>query len=102
MALIRVVTYFHECDACGRKVSSTGTDPDTGVVGSLHFPDSSHGQRQTFSFYSCKEQAAHIAKAMRIATAQREEDIRGRKARGEAYSSTTRSASITPSGDTES
>jgi hypothetical protein len=86
MALIKVVSYYHQCDACGKKIPSEGTEPQTGVVGRLDYPDSAHGQRQAFSFYSCKELHTHVAKAMRTVTLFREKDVEGRRNRGEAYS----------------
>jgi hypothetical protein len=44
MALIKVVSYYHQCDACGKKIPSEGTEPQTGVVGRLDYPDSAHGE----------------------------------------------------------
>lgn len=89
MALIRVITYYHKCDACGKEVPSKGTEPETGVIGKVEFPDSAHGQLSVFSYYSCKEQAAHVIKALRTAIAKRERNVQLRKARGEAYSAKT-------------
>ena len=86
MALIRVVSYYHRCDACGKDIPSTGNEPETGVVGKIEFPDSAHGQRSVYSYYSCKEQGPHVIKAIRVIIAKREEDVRSRKARGEKYS----------------
>lgn len=86
MAMVRVINYYHKCDACGKTTLSDGTDPKVGTVGRLEFPNSAYGQRRAYSFYSCKEQAAHVIKAMRNIVEIREADIQGRKTRGEQYS----------------
>jgi hypothetical protein len=85
MAIVRVVRYIIKCDGCGKEVSSEKDAPTTGVMGEIEFPNSGFGQRKNFTFYSCKEDATHIAKAMRVMVAKREEDVASRKSRGEAY-----------------
>lgn len=86
MALIKVIKYFHKCDACGKEIPSDGNDPETGTIIQLTFPNSAYGQRKTYTRYSCKEQSAHVAKAVRSIIEKREVDIQGRKNRGEQYS----------------
>ena len=87
MAIVRIVKYVIRCDACGKEVETNKEAPTAGTVGQIEFPNSAHGQRRTYTFYSCKEDAAHISRAIRAMAEKRKDDVDGRKARGEKYES---------------
>lgn len=85
VSIPRILKYVFECDACNREVTAKEANPTSGVVGELSFPDSAHGQRRNYTYYSCREDATHIAKAMRKVVEERKEDVNLRKSRGEPY-----------------
>lgn len=88
MAIVRIVKYLIKCDACGKTVETDKDTPTIGTVGQIEFPNSAYGQRRTYNFYVCKEDGAHISRAIRTIAEKRKEDVDGRKSRGEKYDAT--------------
>ena len=96
MEFTRRVQYVYTCDACAKEYVGNESTPEFGVMGRLEFPNSAHGQRQSFPYWSCQEDATHIAKAMKKAHTERMENVKARKSRGEKFDKTGKTIKRVP------